>query len=771
MLADAHLTMDDDRRRDGSDAGWCLRVSDVSTDREPWAETVCALSNGALGVRGVLEEAPAGRATTFLSAAFEQAPIHYHEQLKGFATATDTRVPVADGTVIELLVDGVSLDRTGGPSRSERVLDLRSGVLTRHSIWDTAHGRIAITAERIVPFDRAATIATRLTVEALDMAVSIELRSLLLPPVAAVGQSDDPRIGTLGAGQGLRTIACDAARGRLVQSTRHSSIEIAAAMAHDLVGEAFDCRDGIGSRIVARIEPGRPLRIEKAVAYRWHDIGATQHGSETADAQAAIDIGFSALVEKQRAVLAEFWANGGVSIEGDDEAALALRLNMFHVFQAASRTGESGVAAKGLTGEGYEGHCFWDGEIFVLPMLACTAPALARAMLDYRFSTIEAARANARALDLDAGALFAWRTIAGRECSAHYPSGSAQYHINANVAFAIGLYDAATGDTDFLADKGMEMLVETVRIWPLLGHQASDGSGEFRIHGVTGPDEYTALIDNNWYTNRMAQAHLRLAADTADRLARERPDAWRTIADRLAVTVEEIAGWRAIADAMRLPYDDALDIDAQDDSFLTKPRWDIAGTPPDKFPLLIHFHPMTLYRHQVAKQADLVHALILAGGGIDRDRKRRAFDYYASVTVHDSTLSACAFSILASEVGREADAMRHFREATFVDLEDRHRNTHHGAHMAAMAGSWQALVWGFAGFRPVDGVPHFAPMLPSGWNGYRFALLWRGSRLDVEVTADGVSYAVGAGSMLTIRHRGEDVVIEPGTSRRFGAIE
>lgn len=762
MLADGDSTMTSARSGGDAGAGWLLTLSDIPADREPWAETLCALSNGALGVRGVIEEAPAGRPSTFLAAVFEQNPIHYHEQLKGFATSTDTRVPVADGTVVELFVDGVSIGSTLWPATSERVLDLRTGVLTRRCVWDSAHGRIAVTSERVVPFDTDATIATRLTIEALDRPVVVEVRSLLLPSVAGAAQGDDPRIGASGDGQGLETIVRDAVRGLLVQRTRRSHIEVAAALAHDLTGEPLDVAGGVGTRLVAETAPGRPFRFEKMVAYRWRD------GSADRDVRAAIARGFAAIVEAQADALSAFWRDADVVIDGDDRAALALRLNMFHVFQAASRTGETGVAAKGLTGEGYEGHSFWDSEIFVLPMLACTAPRLARAMLDYRFSTLDAARANARALDLDAGALFAWRTIAGRECSAHYPSGSAQYHINADIAFAVGLYDTTTGDLDFLAEKGAELLIETARIWPLLGHDAIDGSGEFRIHGVTGPDEYTALIDNNWYTNRMAQAHLRLAANSVDRLRAERPDAWHAIAARLAVTDEEVARWLSIADAMRLPYDETLDIDAQDDSFLSKPRWDIAGTPPRKFPLLLHYHPMTLYRHQVAKQADLVHALILAGEDIDRDRKRRAFDHYASVTVHDSTLSACAFSILASEVGRDAEAMRHFREAAFVDLEDRHRNTHHGAHMAAMAGSWQALVWGFAGFRPIGGIPHFSPVLPDAWDRYAFTLSWRGSRLHVEVTGDGCGYSLSSGPSLPLCHGETEILLAPGDRRWFG---
>lgn len=749
-----------DRTTGSSADGWSVTLSGTDTADERWAATVTALANGAVGVRGVRDEQHPHGATTLLSAVYETSAIDYHERLKGFARTTDTRVPVADSVFIAIAVDGVPIAQAGeAPLACERRLDLRSGRVTRRTLWPSASGPVMVNAERIVARDGKAVVLSRVTVAPEAGSVRVTIESGLHAPPAAVEQGRDPRIGTANL-RPLAIVAVDSAARTLVQRTQASGITVAAACAGaPQPAHATATVEGFSETIEAMATPDAPVSFVRAVAY------AAVADTAREDAAAA-NISARTMFDTPSTELEAFWANADLAIDGDAEATLALRFNMFHVFQSCPRDGRIGLAAKGLTGEGYEGHSFWDGEVFVLPMLAVTAPHLARAMLDYRHATLDAARDNARALGHDRGALFAWRTISGHEASAHYPSGSAQYHINADVAFAIGLYDAATGDTGFLIDKGGEMLAETARIWMQVGHFASDGSGEFRILGVTGPDEYTALIDNNWYTNRMAQAHLRLAADTADRLAREAPDRWVTTCVRIGLTADEIARWRAAADAMRLPFDAARGLDAQDDSFLDKPEWDIAGTPANGFPLLLHHHPMTLYRHQVAKQADLVLALVLAGDGVDLTRKTRAFDHYARVTVHDSTLSDASFAILACEVGRMEAAMRHFRAAAFVDLHDLHRNTDHGAHMAAMGGSWQALVWGFGGFRPTGTALRFAPVLPRAWDGYRFTMLWRGTRFAVSVETGAVIYRHLDGPPLDLAHRDTRFTLASG-ERRF----
>ncbi|CAN5160629.1 glycosyl hydrolase family 65 protein [soil metagenome] len=736
-----------------ADGGWTLSITGTTPDRERWAETIFALANGAIGVRAAIDECGGGDGSTFLAAAYETSPIAYHERFRGFASSTDTRVPVAEGLLVTVAIDGLAVDFTTASTLSTlRRIDLRNGVLYRETRWRLADGReIEVVAERVVPLDGATGYARRIHVSPVDFTGEITVGAIVAAAPHAAGQADDPRLGVNLHAYGFETFGTNTS-GLIVEKLQGNGTVVAATQILRSFGDDASALD-----------------IFTGYAVDADGVDALTLGLRAeAVARALAADGIDALFLRQHELLAKFWRNAEITIAGDDATLGALRLNLFHLLQSAGSDGHSSAAAKGLTGQGYEGHYFWDTEVFMLPVLAVTAPEIARSMLQYRYETLDAAIENARALNHDFGALYAWRTIGGRECSAHYPSGSAEYHINAAIGYAIGFYDAATGDTDFLIEMGAEMLVQTARLWLVLGAH-EERTGEFCIRGVTGPDEYTALIDNNWYTNRMAQAHLRLAADVVARVDQAAPDAWAATAARIGYDPSEALGWLKAAEAMRLPYDETLQIDAQDDSFLLKPKWDLKGTPANNFPLLLHYHPMTLYRHQVAKQADLVLGLILGGDGIDIDRKRRAYDHYDSVTAHDSTLSACSFSILASDVGHKEEAWRHFQATTFVDIADLHHNTDHGVHMAAMAGSWLAFAWGFGGFRLRGGLPTFAPTLPVAWRGYSFGMLWRGTRLRVEVGATGTTYSNLEGPGIVFSDRETAVRLEPGETKSFPA--
>ncbi len=716
-----------------SEDGWTLEIIGDDPVREGWAATILALSNGAIGVRGAIEERAS--ATTFLARAYEQAPIHYHERLHGFAASSDSRVPVAEALGLEVRIDGAAMDLTGAASFTRRALDLRQGVLRRETRWTLADGRIlTIHAERLVPLDGRAALVRRLRAE-IDGATAT-LHPHLSPAPKGAGQSDDPRIGVNLASRGFATERSEDAL--VVERLPGSGIGVAAVQRQ---------RDEDGWLLVATgFAAGRDpsdLLVAEAQAL----------------ADAALAAGFGGAVAAQSALLAAFWAGADLDIAGQPRLSATLRTNLFHLFASAGRDGRSSAAAKGLTGEGYEGHYFWDTEAFMLPVLAVLAPEIARAMLVYRSATLEAAFANARALDHPRGALYAWRTIEGRECSAHYPSGSAQYHINAAIAFAVGCYVDATGDEAFLVEHGARMLIETARLWLVLGDWAD---GAFHLRGVTGPDEYTALIDDNWYTNRMAQKHLRLAVSAAVRVAEIAPEAWAALTAQMALGADELAAFTRTADAMHLPYDAARDLDAQDASFLDKPRWEAASIPPAELPLLLHYHPMTLYRHQVSKQADIVLGMVLGGEQVPIERKRRVFDHYEPITTHDSTLSAATYAILASEVGHEAEALRFFADTSLVDVDDRHGNTGHGVHMAAMAGSWMALVWGFAGFRPHGPELRFRPTRPAEWQGYGFGIAWRGTLVRVEVQGDAITYRAVSGPDIVIGHHDTEIRLAPG---------
>ncbi|AHX14548.1 beta-phosphoglucomutase [Dyella jiangningensis] len=741
-------------------------------------ESLFALSNGSLGVRGGLEEDDSPSQGCFLAGAWERAPIEYHERFPGFAAHTDTRVPVTDGTRIHLRLGDTPVRLGEGEwLEFERALDLRSGCYRRHLRWRSPEGAtLEIDAERIVSLDAPALLAIRFRVRSVDYHGPITLESSLSTARDAVEQGDDPRIGTRLDG-GFST--CDARaeedHAYVMQRTAHSGIRVACMQRHAYDTEQLDFRlanlapHGVMQVYEGQLAPGAAVVLEKYVSYAW----SAPHGEDTdaalldhADASLAQarQQGYDALLARQAAMFDALWRNADLAVDGDPRTEQALRFNLFHVFQSSSRDGHSSTAAKGLTGEGYEGHYFWDAEAFMLPAMVTLAPELARGMLIYRYRTLERARLHARELNHARGALYAWRTISGDECSAYFPSGSAQYHINAAVAWAIRQYVDVSGDLGFLRDHGAEILFETARIWLDIGHFNARRNGAFCIHGVTGPDEYTALVDNNHYTNRMAQRHLRDAAQVARWLAEYDPRFFGELSRRLDLESFEVMQWLRAADAMYLPEDSELGIFPQDDTFLDKPRMPKRAHGDAKRPLLLELHPLSIYRHQVCKQADTLLSLMLAGDGVSREAKRRNFDYYEGVTVHDSTLSASTFSVIAAEVGEADKAWRYFQDTLRVDLDDLHGNAAHGVHMAAMAGSWLALCWGYGGVRINHGQLSLAPRLPDAWHGYRFGLQWRGSHLRVEVSQTGVHYSLTRGDEVSFHHEGELLQLRKGES-------
>jgi alpha,alpha-trehalose phosphorylase len=486
--------------------------------------------------------------------------------------------------------------------------------------------------------------------------------------------------------------------------------------------------------------------------------GSTLDGAEEA--------GWEQALAEQRAWLERFWARTDIAVDGDDAAQQAIRWNLFQMAQASAQIGGRGIAAKAVTAAGYDGHYFWDTEVYMVPLLAYTNPDAARDLLHFRYRTLPTARQ--RAIEMSQrGALYPWRTINGEEASAYYPAGTAQYHIDADVAHAIDRYVTATGDTEFLYREGAEMLVELARLFADLGFYDLAYPPVFHLHGVTGPDEYTAVVDDNLYTNVMARLTLRFAADVVTRLESEDPDAHRAVVAATGLADDEVAEWTRAADSMCVLYDAELAINPQDDAFLGHEPWDWEGTPADKYPLLLNFHPLVIYRHQVLKQADVVLAMFLRGDEFPPDLQRRNFDYYDPITTGDSSLSACVQSIMAAEVGHADLAMRYFRESLYLDIANTHGNTVDGAHIANVGGVWACLVHGFAGVRDSGTHLRIAPRLPTGWQGMRFSLHRRGGDIAISLDPTGATVTVESGDPVPILADGVITEVAPGHSLRI----
>ena len=743
-------------------------------------ETAFALSNGYLGIRGSLDEGrPAFAPGTFVNGFHETWPIAHPEKAYGLARVGQTMVAVPDASVLQLFVDDEPLYLPTARLREyARVLDMRNGTLTRELLWTTPAGKhVRVRSCRLVSLEHrhVAAISYEVTVDRRSPVVVVS--RILNHDAGAPVTADDPRLGTNLDHRVLLEQFAEGADGRFLLGyrTANSGMTLAVGVDHQLEASCgHDLSTSVhpdASELVltADAEPDAPLRIVKYATYQTsRSVPAEELGARCRRTLARIEgDGFEALLAAQRENLDRFWDRADVVVEDRRPGSApvrvqqAVRWNIFHLGQSSWRAEGSGIPAKGLTGGAYDGHYFWDTEAYVLPFLAYTQPRTARNLLRFRHSMLPKARQ--RAADLgQRGATFPWRTINGEEASAYYQAGTAQYHLNADIAYAIRRYVDVRGDDGFLLEVGAEILVETARMWEDLGFYGEDG--RFHIHGVTGPDEYTTVVNDNAFTNLMARLNLHYAASVARKLASTQPAAWAALREQLRIDPAEIDAWDLAADVMHIPYDPVRRVTPQDDTFLEREVWDLEATPADKFPLLLHFHPLSIYRHQVLKQADVVMAMFMLGNEFDIEQKRRNFQYYDRLTTGDSSLSASVQSVVAAEIGDEEAACRYFDFALLMDLADVAGNVSNGVHIASAAGAWMAMVFGFGGVRDYDGNLTFDPRLPARWSSLAFSLRFRGRQIRVRLTHEGERYLLAEGEPLPVAVRGVKHLLLPGAA-------
>ncbi|HEV3381455.1 MAG TPA: glycoside hydrolase family 65 protein [Trebonia sp.] len=742
---------------------WTLTEAALDLNLLAQSESVFALSNGHIGLRGNLDEGePNGLPGTYLNSLYEVRPLPYAEAGYGYPDTGQTVINVTNGKVIRLLVNDEPFDIRYGILHSHtRTLDLRAGTLTRDVEWTSPAGdRVRIRSVRMVSLTQRAIAAISYTVTPVDQPMRLVVLSEIVANEEVPTTAADPRaaamLGSPLVSEEHFAVNGDQPRAVLVHRTRGSKLRMAAGMRHEVSGpermtiSTESASDVARLTVAAEVTPGEEVNLVKFLGYGWSSQRSRPAlVDQVSGALAAARLtGWDGLLAEQRRYLDEFWEGADVEVDGDIEIQQAVRFGLFHILQAGARGEDRPIPAKGLTGTGYDGHTFWDTETFVLPVLIYTKPSAAASALRWRYLTLDYARAHARQLGLR-GAAFAWRTIRGQECSGYWPAGTAAFHINADIAFAVTKYLEAAEDDPFERDVALPLLVETARLWRSLGQH--DASGKFRIDGVTGPDEYSAVKDNNLYTNLMAQHNLASAAEIIEK----HPQA----ATELGVSTEEAASWRDAAADIYVPYDSRLDVHPQHDGFTQYARWDFANTPEESYPLLLHYPYFQLYRTQVVKQADVVLAMQLRGDAFTQSQKLRNFDYYEALTVRDSSLSACTQAVMAAEVGHLDLAHDYLAEAALMDLQDREHNTKDGLHIASLAGAWTALVGGFGGMRCESGHLSFAPRLPSGIVGLSFRMRFQGRIVHVEARAGKARYTLLKGDPLPIAHHGTQVTL------------
>jgi alpha,alpha-trehalose phosphorylase len=743
---------------------WVVRETNFNLDLLAQSESVFALSNGHIGMRGNLDEGePHGIPGMYLNSFYEERPLPYAESAYGYPEIGQTVVNVTDGKLIRVLVNDEPLDVRYGELRShERLLDFRAGTLTRSLDWVSPAGqRVRVRSRRLVSFVQRAVAAIEYIVEPVDAPARFVIQSELVANEELPRMKKDPRVSAI---LDNPLVGVEHSRqdngGILLHHTRSSELSMAAGMDHIIDGHGrleidVDSReDWVRTTAVAHLKPGERLKIVKLLAYGWSSLRSRQslRDQVAAALSSARYSGFEGLMQEQRAYLDEFWESADVEVEGDPDIQQAVRFGLFHVLQSGARAERRCIPAKGLTGPGYDGHTFWDTEGFVLPVLTYTQPSAAADVIRWRHSTLDLAKEHAVNLGLK-GAAFPWRTIRGQECSGYWPAGTAAFHINADIADSVERYRNVTGDDSVDRSGGVELLVETARMWMSLGHH--DGDGAWHVDGVTGPDEYSAIADDNVFTNLMASRNLVAAAEACLR----HPE----IARDLDVSTEEAASWRDASNDVHIPYDEKLGVHPQSEGYTRHENWDFQAYK-DRYPLLLSAPYFDLYRKQVIKQADLILAMHWCGDRFSAEDKARNVDYYERRTVRDSSLSACTQAVLAAEVGHLELAHDYAYEAAMIDLRDLHQNSRDGLHMASLAGAWIALVSGFGGLRDHGGQLLFDPALPMGITRLTFSIRWRGARLRVSFDHREATYSLHDGDEgeVAFHHDGEDVVVKAG---------
>jgi alpha,alpha-trehalose phosphorylase len=752
-------------------ASWLLEEKINEIKNPLHSETLFSQANGYIGIRGTLEEGIPGSQVScegiYLNGVYSCEPIPYGEIAYGFATHNQKLLQVPNCKAIVLSAG----TETPVISDHNRQLDQASGILARsHTLTFSDNSQVQVSTERFVSMSEPNLLCIKYQLSSLDFSGQLTLEAALDCDYGPQSKTnlDDPRAGQLSIREAISLLESHQEQDKieLYHSVQGTDFVVSSSCLDKVSGSA-----GVTGAIVKHelrpanryhisMQPGQTFELVRFSLYHHdHDVSALKEQQNKSIKRLAKH-SYHSLREQHCTRFDQFWQSANITISGDSQTEQGLRFSMFHLFQSVGRSGTNSIAAKGLCGPGYDGHYFWDTEIYIIPFFTFTQPDIAKQLLMYRYNTLDAARERAKQMSYEQGALFAWRTIGGEECSAYYPASTAQYHINAAVAYAIKTYYQATDDWQFLLDFGAEVVLETARIWLSLGHFNPAKDGQFCIDGVTGPDEYTAVVNNNFYTNFMARQHLKFALEVCARMLGEQPKRYAQLCQQLDFSKAELEVFGQAVDRMYLPFDTRLNIHAQDDTFLAKKPWDLANQPVAKTPLLLHYHPLVIYRHQVLKQADVILAMYLADDEFSLEQKARNLAYYEPLTTHDSTLSTCIHSIEYAEVGDMDKAYEYFADSARMDLDNLHHNTEYGVHTACMAGSWNSVVFGFLGMRVRQEMLHFRPQLPKHWTAFSLQIQFKGRQLAISVTPNSTTFSLVAGDEIEFYCDGQTVQLK-----------
>ncbi len=655
-------------------------------------ETIFSLANGSLGTRGHFAE---GYGTddfpiTLLNGFYNKYPLRYEENYTGFPQRGQTIVTLPDASFIQIVTADGKIDLSHANLISlERSLDMRKGYTKRIAKYKTKKKHIFTIEELKLVASNRNEIVTKLKISTENYQGPLEIRSYLRMPILKYMINEDPRLPDTRRHLELIDLNSDNQVAYLKARTTVTRQRINVSMTHDIPMNYEKMDEAVIGYYQTEISQNHSFEMTKYALYTTPSVQKNIHTKVGKIQDFAYS--FDKFLSEETTNRKTFWNNSPIYLS-DKDVETALRYNVYQLHLNAGKHTETHIAAKGITGEGYEGHYFWDTESYMLPYFILTNPNKARKLLLYRYKTLDQSRREARNLGINRGAKIAWRTIDGSESSAYFLAGSAQIHINSDVALAFKHYLDATGDLKFILEYGIEVVLETALF--LLEYGFFGADNKFHIYQVTGPDEYTTLVNDNYYTNSIAKKHFMFAYEFASAYSHEIND----VLTKININQQTLDQFMQAAQHMTLLIDENRHMIKQDDSFLDKKDYDLSRIPRENFPLLLSYHPMDLYRHQIIKQADGILALVVDDER-DLELYKNSFDYYLKRTTHDSSLSRCIYGIAAYRLGYEDIGFDYFNKVCDLDFRDSHNRTQHGLHVANLGGSYLMLIYGLFGFR------------------------------------------------------------------------
>ncbi|MCY9806288.1 glycoside hydrolase family 65 protein [Lentilactobacillus senioris] len=728
-----------------SDLAFQIHLPDLKKQTPDFLETVYSIGNGHLGVRDSNplqgnSDLYLGSPGLFVNGFYDYYPLSYGEKYSNYPENDQVinrlfdprylRIKIGDSDSATIFFDSKILDKN---------LDMQTGKLTEtFEVTTPLQERFHLIVESFASLADDRLYGVQYTILPLNFEGSIMVTKVH-PDVNQLSRTsvNDVRVKE---SEGLLHgwPLADSTNPAMVVTTARSQQTLTAAWRLTQSDETIQVKqlpaETPGYQLITTAQKNTPIQF--SFMYGLSSIATNTLEADQNLLTVVAQSEFQAEWQRSAQQWQVFWQHSDIEIDGDPDVQNSLRFNLFQLNQSAGRDGLTNIPAKGLTGNGYGGQYFWDTEIFMLPFFIYTQPQTARKLLQFRAKTLDVALQQARDLGFAAGATFAWRTINGREASSYWPAGLAQFHINADIAYAVDHYVTVTDDQDFLQESGFEIILQTARFWLEYGNYTKiDGVNRFVINTVTGPDEYSDLVNNNYYTNVMVQHNLASAVEYAQQLQRSNPD----LLTKLVVTPAEIQSMADAAKLMVLPYDQGIEVKLQFQGFEQLSRLPLADIDKGRFPLLLHSHPLTLYHYQVNKQADTIMADILYPAGNSLAQQTRDYEFYEPITTHDSSLSRTMFAILAARIGRDTAAYDFFTQSVQTDLRDLQGNTANGVHAGNLGGSWMDVVYGFAGL--VNNADQFTlnPNLPKQWQRLSFKLQIETSEYQFEIQPQQVT--------------------------------